>query len=244
MFRSACLPVLLVAAGFAWFCSPAYAVIVVNGVSSNTNGAYDGLISTTDLIDISQPNLAGPAVSTVTPFGPYTVTGLYNGNATVPAGVSYWHVNPTQVTFTFDTSVNTLGYSISSIRSFNGFSSDAVTYANQTHSIFYSLVGDESNFLPLTTLAYTPFGPSATGAGSSMVDVTESEGFLLTGVAALRFDIPLFVGGTNTTAVYREIDVFGEATAVAPEPSGLALIGLGLFGQLVCRRNRRRQTLA
>lgn len=246
MRRTRYLSTLLFLAGFAGLCSPAWGVVVVNGVSSTSASAYDASISSTDLINSAQPTLAGPPSSTAPTFGSYTVGGLNDGTATIPSGVAYWHTSTSMVTFTLDTTLNPLGYSLTSIRSINGFTSDAITYANQTHSILYSKVGDESNFLPLTTLAYTPFGVTDTGAGSTRVDVTDSSGILATGVAALRFDIPLFVGGTNTTAVYREIDVFGFATPEpAPEPSTALLCSLALVGgQVLRRQNQRRRGAA
>lgn len=241
MYHSVRFPALIIFAGIACFCTPAVAVIVVNGVNSTSATTYDGLISTSDLISPTEPTLAGPPTSTGTIWASYTVAGLHDGTATIPAGVAYWHTSTATVTFPLDTTLNPLGYSLTSIRSINGFTSDAITYANQTHSILYSKVGDETNFLPLTTLAYTPFGVADTGAGSTMVDVTDSSGFLATGVAALRFDIPLFVGGTNTTAVYREIDVFGIATTPpAPEPASGLLMMCGL-GTLAAGRRRRMQ---
>jgi hypothetical protein len=237
------LSALIVLVGFCNLSSPAWGVILVNGVNSNSASAYDGMISTTDLIDVSQPTLAGPPTSTNPTYSSYAVGGLDDGTAVIPTGVAYWHTSTSTVTFQLNTTLNPLGYNLTDIRSINGYTSDAVTYANQTHSILYSKVGDETNFIPLTTLAYTPFGVTDTGAGSSLVDVTDSSGVLATGVAFLRFDIPLFVGGTNTTAVYREIDVFGFATPEpAPEPSTALLCSLALIGgQVMRRRNRRCQ---
>lgn len=239
------LSALILLAGFWAQSSYAWGVVIVNGVNSNSASAYDGMISTTDLIDSSQATLAGPPTSTNPTYSSYAVGGLDDGTATIPAGVAYWHTSTSTVTFQLNTTLNPRGYNLTDIRSINGFTSDAVTYANQTHSILYSKVGDETNFLPLTTLAYTPFGPTDTGAGSSMVDVTDSTGLLATGVAFLRFNIPLFAGGTNTTAVYREIDVFGFATPeAAPEPNTAAMLGLGVVAGSWLRRRRAKKSLA
>lgn len=147
------------------------------------------------------------------------------------------------VTMTFDLTGSVTGYDLSSIVSNAGWISNAQFHASQTYQVLVSLVGSSDyNPLVLTSgavsggnVSYDPFiGGSA---GYTRVTITNDSGpAIASGVDGIRFvmtNLPLNSIENNT--VYREIDVFGTASAV-PEPSAALLGGLSLLALLRRRR--------
>lgn len=156
-------------------------------------------------------------------------TGTASENTgTNPAKVWYDSGLDSPAIYNLDVAVNTLGYDIQEIRLFSGWDSGR---AGQSYEIFYSLVGDPG-FVSLGTVS------ALNGAtGSMMTRTYDSEaGMILTGVDAIRFDqINNGVAGTGT--VFREFDVIG--VPYIPEPSSLAILGLGAVGFFRVFRRRR-----
>lgn len=153
-------------------------------------------------------------------------------------------VNP-WVAWKLDTSVNTLGYDITSIESFAGFNSDRGWQAVQ---IKYALVGETVSLnTELThTLAGGPFtyqpvnpgiAPDDYGASMMTIEDTVFGNAFLTGISAIQVSYVNNGFGPNQTS-YREFSVVGAATV--PEPSSLLLSGAALLGFLLPRQRARR----
>ncbi|MDC0497482.1 chitobiase/beta-hexosaminidase C-terminal domain-containing protein, partial [bacterium] len=116
-------------------------------------------------------------------------------------------VNPASTTapgtkdFVLDLSASPLGYDISEINSYTGWSDGR---AGQAYTIFFSYVGDP------TFTQITPSVVSVAASGQSLVTHVFDDGAALigTGVDVVRFE----VGVNWNNNVWREIDVIGAAT--------------------------------
>jgi len=126
-----------------------------------------------------------------------------------------------EVTLTFDTVANPLGYDISEIFTVAGWATGAGTATlipgahhnpNSPTSFWTSVQFTESTGAPLTNGTVV-----ATGVSAVSFDITENA-------------IP---GGI---VVYREIDIIGTPTVPVPEPSTALLGGFALLGLLRRRR--------
>lgn len=138
-------------------------------------------------------------------FGTFGASGL--------GGDGHYTVMPNNVTitFTFDTSVNTLGYSLSAIRTFASWDDGR---DGQSYSVKYATVFAPSTFNTLH--AITPFNPSGLDEpANTVVELTPTVGYLAENVSGLQF---VFSGFENGGTAYREVDVTGVATPI-PEPS-------------------------
>lgn len=131
--------------------------------------------------------------------------------------------------FDLGTGDNGLGYDITEIQSIAGWTNGGLL--NQKYDVSVLFVGD-IDFTDLTTVDYEP-GTTGEG-GSTKVNVTDSTGTLASGIEAIRFDFLTTVAASDVGSVYNEIDVFGSSTV--PEPTSLALLGLG--GMMMLRRRR------
>lgn len=214
------------------------AALIATGVSSTTQTTYDSTISTTDL-------LAG---ATQTPTGS-AFTGDSNGihdgislanNLTATGGNIYLNVNG-NVTLTYDLTGSVTGYDLTSIVSIAGWTTNAQHHAAQFYEVLFSVVGStDYTSLSLTGGAASggkvSYDPIASGQGSTKVTITEdSSGIIASGVDSIRFVLTHQPDNLENDTVYREIDVFGNATVV-PEPSVALLGGLGLLALLRRRR--------
>jgi hypothetical protein len=219
-----------------------------DGTSQST---YEGLISTGDLLHGLTPTYTEQA-DQVGGFS-FSVNGINDGTATSGGGATdtYYqgaanfgathnlNLDPT-VTYTFDTSVNTLGYNINSIQSIYGWQ-DNQSFSDQDYTITYTLVGSSTPVL-LGNVAFNPFNPATDQSGgaedSSWADLTNLG---LSGVSSISFQFTPYTspGGREQGAqLIREIDVFGEATTV-PEPATWAMLLLGGFAFLAALTWRR-----
>ena len=131
------------------------------------------------------------------------------------------------VQYNLDVSIHTLGYDIMNITTYGGWNDSGRD--KQLFAISYSLVG-EVGFHYLDSINFDPpaTGPAQVATGVRAVFATS-----LTGVDAIRFDF--LSGQENSYGGYAEFDVFGSPV---PEPSTLALVGLGGVGLLAMRRRR------
>lgn len=149
---------------------------------------------------------------------------------------------PFTYTITFNTTVNTLGYDITTINTFAGWNQNGSAMANQKYEVLVSTVAD-AGFLSLGTFEYSPFNNANTAeTGATKVTLTDTNGIIASGVDQIRFifmphgydNTGIGTAGVNGT-VYHEVDVIGLATTV-PEPS---IAMLGAFGAMALLRRRR-----
>ena len=183
--------------------------------------------------DLLQTSLA--SVSSIGDFNREPVLGdlsvLYNGAFAIGTGGNRPELvtgeNNATITFTLDTSVNTLGYDVTSVAGYGGWGDGGRD--NQIYSIFFSQVGSP-DFIYLGGVNDRPGAP---GAPSAISAVFENVG--LTGVDAIRIDF--LDGQDNGFAGYGEFDVIGTATIPEPGTAVSLLGGLGLL--LGLRRGRR-----
>ena len=199
------------------------------------NGAYGSLpVSGTDLINFGQSTLLSHNVSANSFADETPDQGAIDGTATGDFTSFTWFTNTTDpstslavspgvFTFNLDVSVNTLGYSISQIDSYAGFSGAAQEQADQILTISYSLIGD-AGFTTLGT--YTYLAPGVREL--SRINLTDDTAtYMLTGVDALQFSYADPSNNWNSIAV-QEIDVLGVATAI-PEASTTGIFVLSLI---------------
>ncbi|HET6408219.1 MAG TPA: hypothetical protein VFG14_10095 [Chthoniobacteraceae bacterium] len=136
--------------------------------------------------------------------------------------------NNSFVVFTLDTSVNTLGYDISSIETYGGWHDNGRD--RQSFQISISLAGSDA-FIDFGSINFDPTLGTTTSIPTGVRAVFPAT---LSGVDAIRFDFP--TNQENTYAGYGEFDVIGTATI--PEPTA-ALIGLFGGAATLLRRRRR-----
>jgi hypothetical protein len=90
-------------------------------------------------------------------------------------------------------------------------------------------------FTTIYTENYNPFDASS-GSGSTLVSLTDTTGTIATHVTGIQFVYSANINdGTTEGSIIREVDVFGQASAV-PEPASLGLLMLG--GVMALRRKR------
>jgi hypothetical protein len=179
--------------------------------------------------DLLQTNLAG--VTSSGNFNREPILGglsvLNNGAFAIGTGGNRPELvtgeNNATITFTLDTSVNTLGYNVTSIAGYGGWGDGGRD--NQIYSIFFSKVGS-SDFTYLGGVN----DRGATGSPSAISALFSNVG--LTGVDAIRIDFP--DGQENGFAGYGEFDVIGTATV--PEPASACLLLIGCTGLFLRRR--------
>jgi hypothetical protein len=253
-FRQACALLL----GVAALAAPAQ-VVQTNFGSGTESLPGDIALSSTDLLQ-TQLTSATRSASGDGAFyreeSGYDVvlSRLSDGQFGAFGGYSNYTVMPNDVaiTFVFDTTVNTLGYSLSSIRTFASWDDGR---DGQRYEVQYATVDNPTDFLSLYVIsAYdnTDFPTrweydydldeevevTDTDISNTLVQLTAAGGVLAENVAALRF---VFDGYENSGTAYREFDVLGAATVSAvPEPSAYAaLLGGGaLIGTVLIRRRR------
>ncbi|MEO5712327.1 MAG: sialate O-acetylesterase [Luteolibacter sp.] len=205
-----------------------HAGIVVSTSSSTSSLAYSSDVSTTDLINSGQSTLQLPSQVSASNTS-FPGTGINNGGySNTSADNTFFQVSvtpthfPATATYFLNTSTNPQGYNITSIRSFMGwYHTNSMAQANQTYTVAIRLVGS-TDYNLLTPVSFKPFtdvgGASATAAFESKVNITDSNGYLATGVDSIRFTFSNPVGpdgvlsstGANKGTVIREIDVIGS----------------------------------
>ncbi len=248
MNRLNCIAVVL---GLAAASSATQAAVVTTEVFNNTSRTFFPVLNN-DLIDGVLPTVTD---ATMDPgFVPlnssFTIDNITDGSNSnsggsivdtrYDAGESAVGTLMYELTFDLDTSVNALGYDISSIISTTNGSDERV---NQDIEIFFSFVGD-GGFTSIDRNLYAPRGNDR-GDASAQVTFTDTTGLLGSGVDAVRFRTYLvndtLLDGTTTPSpngatVFSEFDVVAIATV--PEPTS-ALAGLAGLAMLAMRQRSR-----
>jgi hypothetical protein len=190
------------------------------------------LVSSVDLVNAGQSTLLLASTSGTTAFGS-AFSAVNDGTA--GDGINYniadgyaATASGYTITFDLDTSVNILGYDISSIATFAGWQSYR---ANQSYEIFYRTVGN--GYQSLTSVNYLPAVSSGFNNGTR-VALTDDSGFIITGVDSIQFSINRPAGVTET--IFREFDISGIATI--PEPTTYMLVLLAWLAFLALRSCR------
>lgn len=208
---------------------PSQAALIVGQAQINTGNVAPSPITAVagDLLETSVASFSGENANAKVRNGT-TGTALENTAGINPAQI--W--GQTTTTYNLNTSVNTLGYDITSVNVFSGWRDDR---SDQSYRLFVSYVGD-ANFVQVGGDIIA----AVTGnVGASILTRTyDSTGAAFaTGVDAIRFvqfDGPSPLDGTQT--VYREFDVIGTATQPIPEPATAALGLMGVAGLMLRRR--------
>ncbi len=200
--------------------APTQAVLTVANTNANSDTAFDGTASATDLVNSGQPTFSSATTTRTPTFG---FPGINNGVAATDVNHSAFYRNtetPASVTFDLNTAVNVNGYTIQSLNTIAGWTGVNVTQANQKYEVLVSQVGDPT-FRLLGTVTNAPFAASSTAGASTRSIVTDTTGTLATNVDRVRLNLiyPGLVGNNSTLGtVYREVDVIGVATAAALAP--------------------------
>lgn len=188
----------------------AHAAVVVTVDDSATQNAFTGGIVADDLVNQGQATLSSYDAGAPFTGGGWATTGLNDGAGNTSSSTDNVYYNDSGVAstiqFDLDVSVNTLGYDLTSIIVYSGWSSDS-NFNWHDYTVQYSVVGSDS-YADLVTVAPT------IDTTSRRVTVTEdATGVLASGVDSIRFVMP----ADHLRIVLQEIDVLGTATV--PEPT-------------------------
>lgn len=232
----------------------AHATVLVQAqFSSTSRSAFS--VSSTDLIQVGSASLASGPTITAGSFTPlnsnFTLDNINDGSASNTNGsiVDTTKDNTGvgslmyEITFTFDTTLNTHGYDLSA---FVSTANGQDERANQHIEILYRTVGSEDFTSLITHLYRQPLISVGGSTYSTQLTFTrEGGGLLASGIDALRVRAYLPKSTipddpTDGATVFAEFDAIGTATII-PEPSSFAaLAGLATLAACVARRRTRR----
>lgn len=171
-----------------------FTVSAVDLLETDLDSSTDALV-----LNVGENNGAGGKTSAVLNNGVF-------GNVQTNGKLESVVIDYGQMTYTLDTSVNTLGYNITSIVTYAGWA-DA-NRGTQAYTVEYSTVAS-TNF---ATLVVVPFNKD--GFTQQQIAIIENTtGILASGVDAIRFDFGDVTGSQEFSGVgYKELDVLGEPT--------------------------------
>lgn len=207
--------------------------VSVNFVNDTTDIFFP--VSATDLINQGEPTFLSEVSVGFTSFAGSATANLNNGS--IGGSLSNpdlaFDLDATwKTTFNLDLTTGPLGYDITQIDSFAGW---ATSNYGQRYEVLLSKVGDPT-FTSVGTFTNSP--PITGSRHSTLIEITDTTGFLGTEIDAIQFSF-LDPGGSSGSGALREIDVIGFATFQIPEPSTVVLLGLGVVGLAWQVRRRR-----
>jgi hypothetical protein len=205
--------------------SSADAVLIQTGLSSATQSNFSGNVSSIDLLN----GITGTHTGTFGGGGGAILTnGAYGADTTLAH--TAWTQPGAQSTYDLGVGPNSTGWDITTIRSFAAW--NGASYGSQSYDVFVeTYLG--GGFTLLASAAQ-----SVTGAGSTQITLADSivGTPIATNIRYLRFNFTASAA-TDGRTTYRELDVFGSASAaVVPEPTSLFLIGCAALGLMRVRR--------
>jgi len=183
---------------------------------------------TTNLLTQGQSTLGSLSSTNFSPWGASALSNL-NNNTVPDYAMDLDHSSWTLIA-ALNVSTNTQGYDITQIDTISGWAWD---YVDQKYDLAYSTVADPNAYFSLGTFALND--TSGRTAKTLRIALTDSTGTIASNVANLKFDFQKSAGLYKNQTAYTEIQAFGSPTAV-PEPSAMALLGLGTVGFLARRR--------
>lgn len=219
---------------------PAQAAIQQETANIDGNGtalAYAADVSDNDLANAGQATLSN--FSSTDSFDPggasFQTENLNDGDYLAPSGdVTYFDSGhlPATVVFDLNTTLSPLGYDISSIGTFMGWSGVNGTQCNQVYTVEVSFVGSAS-YTQIASVEFRPYGDTglSTPYESKVILTDDTEAILATGVDSVRFVFSSATGASRGTVI-REIDVNGTQTGSS---SGLVAATLPVERQIFQR---------
>lgn len=192
----------------------------------NTGQATLSLVTANNLVLAFGTNLA--AINNGTSWSP--MNDLTNGTADTN---EVW-----DITFDLNLVLAPLGYRITQVDTFTSFGADTSSRrASQKYDLQVSLVGNAS----FSTIASVDFANALEGGlpvQEARMTITDSLGTIATGVDAVRFVFADPRANLDDSAIWRELDVQGEAVAV-PEPSSLSMLAFAFATLFLFVRKQR-----
>ena len=213
-------------------------------VVTTSNG--DSSAVSTDLLETDFGSVVASGLSLNSPFpgdGPAgTEPVLRDGTATDTTGYANGSTTAVRVsdgavvTYTLDTSVNTLGYQIDRVDLFHGWK-DGGRDRNIDFDVHYATVGAPGTFIPILLGGDSGNYASTYGRTSTVPGGTNT--FLATDAAAVRITFNSIENGYGGMS---EIDVLGSAVILPPipEPATMCALGLAVAGLGGYIRKRKR----
>ena len=184
-------------------------VTTANNATLST--VYAANVSTTDLLHgiTGTTNIVPSGWSTVNGADPLKLNdGLHGLHGTNPVEGG-WSLPGSIITYTLPAGLGN-GWDLTGITTIADWSGGG--FGNQRYEVSVRRAG-ETSFSLLATVNFQPY--NTTGVGGSKVQITPPGGKLAGGVQQIRFTM-LTTNGNAGRAVYRELDVFGTASAVPP----------------------------
>ena len=192
--------------------SSVFCQVSVVGMHEDTSQVFWSGIGN-DLINDGSPTLQGVVG---TSLGGAIING--DTSSSVNGELMYLDQSSYSITYTLNTSINTLGYDIISIDSYAGWTKWRV---NQIYDITYTTMANSAP-IALAQVSYLPVknGVPAENNMSTRIHVSNPSDVLATGVKSITFtfkgDTTQPASGVATVgAIYRELDVVGRPSQAA-----------------------------